>query len=132
MAKDDFIRVKYTREVEGRKKRTSVSIDPDLFAIFAKIRNSIPAARAVLRQWAIELDSERQWNEDVGVDGGIGLSRMVQRKMFAEIRTFVEKGIVVVAQEDSDGFDHPNAPRNGNRSGGKRAARPAANAAGGA
>ena len=50
MAKDDFIRIKYTREVDGRKKRSSVSVDPDLFEIFAKIRGTVPAARAVLRE----------------------------------------------------------------------------------
>ncbi|WP_432263308.1 hypothetical protein [Cupriavidus sp. TMH.W2] len=108
MAKDDFIRIKYTREVDGRKKRTSVSVDPDLFQIFAKIRGAVPAARAVLREWAMEIDADRQWSEGNGFDAGIGLSRLVQRRMFSEINSFVDKGMVVVLQEDAG--RHPNAP----------------------
>lgn len=109
MAKDDFIRIKYTREVDGRKKRSSVSVDPDLFEIFAKIRGTVPAARAVLREWAVAVDADRQWQDGLGVDGGIGLSRMVQRRMFSEINTFVDNGMVVIQKEDAD--LHPNAPR---------------------
>ncbi|MDR5799019.1 MULTISPECIES: hypothetical protein [Caballeronia] len=109
MAKDDFIRIKYSREVDGRKKRTSVSVDPDLFQIFAKIRGSVPAARTVLRQWAAEIDGDRQWSEGLGSDGGIGSSRLVQRRMFAEINEFVDKGMIVVRQEEVE--RHPNAPR---------------------
>ncbi|WP_149135048.1 MULTISPECIES: hypothetical protein [Cupriavidus] len=117
MAKDDFIRIKYTREVDGRKKRSSVSVDPDLFEIFAKIRGTVPAARAVLREWAVAVDADRQWQDGLGVDGGIGLSRMVQRRMFSEINTFVDKGMVVIQKEDAD--LHPNAPRP-SRSGARR------------
>ncbi|WP_425953070.1 hypothetical protein [Ralstonia pseudosolanacearum] len=109
MAKDDFIRIKYSREVDGRKKRTSVSIDPDLFEIFAKIRGTVPAARAALREWAVEIDADRQFSDGLGVDVGIGASRLVQRRMFSEINAFVDKGMIVVDQEEAE--RHPNAPK---------------------
>ena len=117
MAKDDFIRIKYTREVDGGKKRTSVSVDPDLFEIFAKIRGTIAAARAVLREWAVAIDADRQWQEGLSMEAGIGLSRLVQRRMFSEINTFVDKGMVVIQHEEAD--VHPNAPRP-NRKGTRR------------
>jgi hypothetical protein len=109
MATDDFIRIKYKREVEGRKKHTSVSVDPDLFSIFAKVRGGVPAARAVLREWAMSIDAERQSGEGLDFDARIGVSRLVQRRMFADINRFVEAGMVVVQQEETD--RHPNAPR---------------------
>ena len=98
MAKDDFIRIKYTREVDGRKKRSSVSVDPDLFEIFAKIRGTVPAARAVLREWAVAVDADRQWQDGLGVDGGIGLSRMVQRRMFFWITTMPLSTNVLISE----------------------------------
>lgn len=109
MAKDDFIRIKYKREVDGRKKNTSVSVDPDLFDIYAKIRGGVAAARAILREMAMAIDSDRQSGEGLDFDARIGVSRLVQRRMFAEINRFVDAGMVVVQREEGD--RHPNAPR---------------------
>ncbi len=91
MAKDDFIRVIYIKEGEGRKKRTSVSIDPDLYQVFCIINGNAAKARAIIRAWAREVDNDRV---AIGTNG-IGASRLVHRRMMATIKDLVEKGLVV-------------------------------------
>lgn len=118
MAKDDFVRVIYLKEVEGRKKRSSVSIDPDLYQVFCIIKGSAPAARAIIRQWSIEVDSDRQ----AAIFQNIGVSRLVHRRMMAEIKDLVEKGLVVVRQEAKEEGRPPQ--RKGSRQQ-KQAASPA-------
>ena len=90
MAKDDFVRIIYRKEVEGRRKRTSISVDPDLYQTFCLIRGGAPGARATMRAWAAEVDLDRDGDRQ-----GAGVSRLVHRRMMLEIRTVVEKGLVV-------------------------------------
>ena len=90
MAKDDFVRIIYRKEVEGRKKRTSISVDPDLYQTFCLIRGGASAARATMRAWAVEVDLDREDDKQ-----GAGISRLVHRRMMQEIRIVVEKGLVV-------------------------------------
>jgi hypothetical protein len=90
MAKDDFVRIIYRKEVEGRKKRTSISVDPDLYQTFCLIRGGASAARATMRAWAVEVDLDRDDDKQ-----GAGISRLVHRRMMQEIRIVVEKGLVV-------------------------------------
>lgn len=89
---DDFIRIVYPRYVGGKRKRTSISIDPDLFEVFALARGSIVEARAVLKEWAMEADVQRQ-NEA----HRIGNSRIVQQRICAEILNLVRHGLTVVS-----------------------------------
>jgi len=97
MAKDDFVRIVYPKTVEGRKKRTSISVDPDLYHVFTLIRGSVPAARAQLRSWAIDVEVQR--NDELA---RIGASRLVGRRIMAEIRTLVERGLKAT---------HPHEPK---------------------
>ena len=97
MAKDDFVRIVYPKTVDGRKKRTSISVDPDLYHVFTLIRGSVPAARAQLRSWAIDVEVQR--TEELA---RIGASRLVGRRVMAEIRTLVERGLKVT---------HPHEPK---------------------
>ena len=85
---DDFIRIVYRRYVDGRAKRSSVSIDPLLFEIFVKIRGSIPEARNVLREWAKAADVER-----TEANFRMGNSRIVQQRMSQEILELVNEGM---------------------------------------
>ena len=85
---DDFIRIAYRREVGGKSKRTSVSIDPMMFEIFSHVRGSISEARAVLKVWAMEVDADRS-----EANWRIGNSRLVQQRMSAEILEAVKAGI---------------------------------------
>lgn len=110
MAKDDFVRIIYPKTVDGRKKRTSISVDPDLYHVFTIIRGSVPAARAQLRTWAIDVESQR--TDELA---RIGASRLVARRVMAEIRTLVERGLKVT---------HVHEPREALADTSKRAARP--------
>lgn len=97
MPKDDFVRIVYPKTVDGRKKRTSISVDPDLYHVFTLIRGSVPAARAQLRNWAIDVEAQR--TEELA---RIGASRLVGRRVMTEIRTLVERGLKVT---------HPHEPK---------------------
>lgn len=97
MAKDDFVRIVYPKTVEGRKKRTSISVDPDLYHVFTLIRGSVPAARAQLRSWAVDVEIQR--TDELA---RIGASRLVGRRIMAEIRTLVERGLKAT---------HPHEPK---------------------
>lgn len=97
MAKDDFVRIVYPKTVEGRKKRTSISVDPDLYHVFTLIRGSVPAARAQLRSWAVDVEVQR--TDELA---RIGASRLVGRRIMAEIRTLVERGLKAT---------HPHEPK---------------------
>lgn len=88
---DDFIRIVYRRYVDGRAKRSSVSIDPLLFEIFVKIRGSIPEARNVLREWAKAADVER-----TEANFRMGNSRIVQQRMSQEILELVCCGSMIL------------------------------------
>ncbi len=85
---DDFIRIVYRREVGGKSKRTSVSIDPMMFEIFSQVRGGISEARAVLKVWAMEADADR-----TEANWRIGNSRLVQQRMSVEILEAVKLGI---------------------------------------
>ncbi|MGN7496401.1 hypothetical protein [Pseudomonas lactis] len=95
---DDFIRIVYPRYVGGKRKRTSISIDPDLFEVFALARGSIAEARVVLKEWAMEADVQRQ-NEA----HRIGNSRIVQQRICAEILNLVRHGLTVVRGAEIEG-----------------------------
>lgn len=108
---DDFIRIVYRREVGGRVKRSSVSIDPLLFEIFSKIRGSIAEARDVLREWAKTADAERteeNWR--------IGNSRIVQQRMSQEILELVNDGMAFRAQQEPTGGKGKGKVRGAGRS----------------
>ena len=85
---DDFIRIVYKRDVGGKSKRTSVSIDPMMFEIFSQVRGGISEARAVLKVWAMEADADR-----TKANWRIGNSRLVQQRMSVEILDAVKAGI---------------------------------------
>lgn len=85
---DDFIRIVYKRDVDGKSKRTSVSIDPMMFEIFSQVRGGIAEARAVLKVWAMESDANR-----TEANWRIGNSRLVQQRMSVEILEAVKAGI---------------------------------------
>jgi hypothetical protein len=85
---DDFIRIVYKRDVGGKSKRTSVSIDPMMFEIFSQVRGGISEARAVLKVWAMEADADR-----TEANWRIGNSRLVQQRMSVEILDAVKAGI---------------------------------------
>jgi len=85
---DDFIRIVYKRDVGGKSKRTSVSIDPMMFEIFSQVRGGIAEARAVLKVWAMEADADR-----TEANWRIGNSRLVQQRMSVEILEAVKAGI---------------------------------------
>lgn len=87
---DDFLRIHYTRPVAGKARSTSVSIDPDLFLLFAKLLNSASGARQTLRNWAIEIDAQ-----GAGRPGRIGVSRMVQRRIYQELAETLDRGLHV-------------------------------------
>lgn len=93
---DDFIRIPYKRETGGKAKRTTISIDPLLFEIFSLVRGGISEARAVVREWAMEADTER--NE---ANWRIGNSRIVQQRMSQEILEMVKHGLVYQKMTDA-------------------------------
>ncbi|AVX93443.1 hypothetical protein [Pseudomonas psychrophila] len=95
---DDFIRIVYRREVGGKSKRTSVSIDPLLFEIFSQVRGGISEARTVLRVWAMEADADR-----TEANWRIGNSRLVQQRMSVEILEAVKLGIAYRKLNQSKG-----------------------------
>ncbi|MEC4720396.1 hypothetical protein RY831_14635 [Noviherbaspirillum sp. CPCC 100848] len=95
MARDDFRRVYYTKQVDGRKKRTSVSIDPDLYEIFSMVSGGDVAADITLKTWAMEIESDR---EEASFEG-IGASRLVARRVFGRIKELVAAGLVVTQAE---------------------------------
>lgn len=95
---DDFIRIVYRREVGGKSKRTSVSIDPLLFEIFSQVRGGIAEARTVLRVWAMEADADR-----TEANWRIGNSRLVQQRMSVEILEAVKLGIAYRKLSQSKG-----------------------------
>jgi hypothetical protein len=94
MARDDFRRVYYTKVVEGRKKRTSVSVDPDLFEIFSMICGGSIAADALLKTWAMEIENDRE----AATFDGIGASRLVVRRILAEVKSLVKDGMMSAHQ----------------------------------
>lgn len=95
MAKDDFRRVYYTKVIEGRKKRTSVSIDPDLYEIFSMVSGGSVAADVTLKTWAMEIEADR----DEASFEGIGASRLVVRRVLARIKELVAAGLVVTQSD---------------------------------
>ena len=95
---DDFIRIVYRREVGGKSKRTSVSIDPMMFEIFSQVRGGISEARAVLKVWAMEADADR-----TEANWRIGNSRLVQQRMSVEILEAVKLGIAYRKLSQSKG-----------------------------
>lgn len=106
MASDDLIRIVYrsarinaaagagtarSPKATPRRNRTSISMDPDLYQTFCLIEGDVRAARAKLRQWATEADSERQSSAEA-----TGVSRLVHKRMLAKIREVVEAGLTVL------------------------------------
>lgn len=85
---DDFIRIVYKRDVGGKSKRSSVSIDPMMFEIFSQVRGGIAEARGVLKAWAMEADADR-----TEANWRIGNSRLVLQRMSVEILEAVKAGI---------------------------------------
>lgn len=86
--RDDFERITYRRLTTDGFKKSTMSVDPDLYAVYCLISGGPAQARFRMRQWALSIEPD-------DIDLQASVSRTVHKKMMGEIRILVEKGLVV-------------------------------------
>lgn len=73
-------------EEETKTKRTTFSIDPQLFYLFALVVGGEDSARATLKHWATEEEMATRASEAEGDGERTSVSRSIHKRTFRHIR----------------------------------------------